>query len=302
MSRSSILFKAIDIICYPGQNYKRFPGLTVVKNISYGEHCYNKGDIYYDKKFEGKKYPVIMNIHGGGFSAGDKSCRKSLSGYYASKGFFVWNVNYRLGPKEVYPTQAIDAANALNKILEFKDEYNLDMDKIIVTGDSAGAYLATYLVALSANPELADKIGAPRIKVNLRALVSFCGVYDFEETLKHPIPLGMTKSIGQDFLGFKFNKDLSNYVEYPMLVEASPCNFVNEKWPSSFLIMSEKDVFCAGQGEALEAKLQELGVPVRTYKTQKVLDNHCFHLDLYRKQSKLCLAEVFKFLEEIVNE
>lgn len=299
MSRSVTLFKIIDVLCHPGQNYKKYKDITVEKDIPYGGDVRHKGDIYYSKKYQDEKYPVILHMHGGGFTAGDKKHRKSLSSYYADKGWFVYNINYRLGPVNVFPTPIQDAVSALNFLEELEGKYNLDLSRIIVTGDSAGAYLASYLVCLMTNDDLHVKLGIDNVKLPIAGLLSFCGPYDLPQCMKKPMPLGFTRDIGICLFGFKLTKNMDNYHEYKFINEASPINYVNERWCPSFLAMAGKDIFCAGQGEALADKIKSFNVPVFTFSSTKFSDNHCFHLEFYRKQSKLCFKEVEKFLELI---
>ena len=80
MTKSELLFKSIDYLLHIPQNYKRYKKNTVIKDIVYDENYpyIAKGDIYFDKEYEGQAYPVILNIHGGGYVAGDKRHRKSL--------------------------------------------------------------------------------------------------------------------------------------------------------------------------------------------------------------------------------
>ena len=49
--------------------------IEVIKNISYGNHKKQRMDIY--KQANAKRAPIIMNLHGGGWSSGDKN--ESLS-------------------------------------------------------------------------------------------------------------------------------------------------------------------------------------------------------------------------------
>lgn len=300
MTRSEILFKSVDYLLHLPQNYKRFPDITIEKDIVYDENYpyIAKGDIYYNKKYAEGKYPVILNIHGGGYVAGDKKHRKSLCSYFADKGWFVFNINYRLSPSNPFPLPNIDCINALNYLLELEEKYNLDLTKVIVTGDSAGAYLASYLVAVMTNEELQTTMNLPEIKVKIAGLLSFCGPYDFLLALESKIPFGLTLDIGKCFLGIDI-KSLANPDDYPYIKETSPINYVNKDWCPSFLAYAQKDIFCKGQGEALEKTLKELGVPVYSHSSKKLMDNHCYHLDMYKSISRECFVEVEKFLDII---
>ena len=56
-----------------------------------------KGDLYYRKDIvnDGKKHPLIIYFHGGGFIMGDKKRRVSICEFYANEGYFVYNVIFR---------------------------------------------------------------------------------------------------------------------------------------------------------------------------------------------------------------
>lgn len=307
MTRSEFLFVLIDILCNPLQNYRRYKGITMEKDVfvydeNYPEECV--GQIYYDPKLvgEGKPLlPVVINVHGGGFVKGDMRYRKSLSKRFASHGYFTININYRLSPKYQFPEALKDCAKALNYVEVLAKKYNIDVNKVCVTGDSAGAHYATQMVAMSANPELVEKIGAPEIKVKPAVLASFCGPYDLVKSISlTKLPFNMVWDIGRCYMdneSFKLKKDFSNIDGYPNLECASPINWVNDKWCPSFLAMSKKDIFCKGQGELLKEKLDACGVENETFSSEKFIDNHCFHLNFWTKISKECFRKAFAFID-----
>ncbi len=305
MNRSAVLFKAIDVFFYPFQNYKHYKGVESVKNLVYNEEFAEDctANIYFDPKFIAeKKLPIMLNIHGGGYVMGDKDCRTSLSSRYASLGYFVLDINYRLCPKFTFPAAVRDCVDAINYLEVLAEKYNIDLSKICITGDSAGAYYATMVTAISANPELGEKLGTKELKVKPSVLMSFCGPYDLIASLKTvKLPFNLLWDIGRCLLdndSFELKKDFSNIDEHPLLNYVSPIDFVNEKWCPAFLAMSEKDVFCKGQGELLAKKLDETGIKYDTFASKKLIDNHCFHMSFWLEISKECFAKALAFVEE----
>ncbi|MBO5776518.1 MAG: alpha/beta hydrolase [Clostridia bacterium] len=299
MNRAEFVFAAIDVLFHPTQNYIKKEGVKCIKDISYNDQypeC--KGDIYF-KEGAPEPMPVIINVHGGGFVKGDKKHRKSIAHLYADRGWFVWNINYRLSPKYAFPALPCDVVCALNFLKEIKNQYNLNLDKVVLTGDSAGAYAATYATAVAFNDELADKLEIPRAEIKPAGLVSFCGIYDLVSSLKLKIPFGMVRCIGEGYLHFKFNKDFSNKEEYKFFNEVSPSGYVNEKWCPTILAISKKDMFCKGQGEILYDNLLKAGVPVREKHSTKFIDNHCYHFNFWTKTSKDTMNAVYEFLDEL---
>ena len=311
MTRSEFIFVLIDKLFYVPQNYRRYKGIEVVnKGIVYDENYPDDccAEVYYDPKLIGEdkpKLPVILNVHGGGFVKGDMRYRKSLCKRYASHGYFVFNINYRLSPKYSFPSANIDCANAMNYLLVLAEKYNIDLNKVCVTGDSAGAHFATQIVAMYTNEKLRNAIGAPEIKVKPAVLLSFCGPYDLVQSISlTKLPFNIVWDIGRCYFdneNFSLKKDFSNMNEVENLECASPINWVNDKWCPSFLVMSGKDIFCKGQGELLKQKLDECGVENETVASTKFIDNHCFHLNFWTKISKDCFKKAFEFLDKVLN-
>jgi acetyl esterase/lipase len=231
--------------------------------------------------------------------AGDKKHRRSISSYFADKGWFVFNINYRLSPYYAFPSPNIDCMKALNYLKQMEEKYNLDLDKVVVTGDSAGAYFAAYLVAASNNQKLRNTLEIPDPEVKIAGFMGFCGPYDIALSLESKLPFGLTRDIAGCFLGFEIKSDFSNLKEFPYYDQLSPINFVDKNWRPSFIAYAEKDIFCKGQGEYLKQQLEKLNIPVFSHNSMKLMDNHCYHLDMFKAISKDCLIEAVKFLDFI---
>ena len=73
MHQSRAVFKLSDVFNHPLRNYRRFPGVYVIRNIMYDTRfgdSKNMLDIYLSPEKKKGKYPVIFNVHGGGFVGG----------------------------------------------------------------------------------------------------------------------------------------------------------------------------------------------------------------------------------------
>lgn len=305
MDRSQLLFALVDFFCEPFQNYKRYKGVARERDILFSDADpkYCKTDFYYKKNLVGtKKLPILVNVHGGGFVKGGKSHRKSLCSRYASEGWFVVNTDYRLAPDYAYPAALEDLSALLNRLPEWAEKYSLDLNKIVLTGDSAGAYYSSHLAAAMTNETLKEGLGLPDVSVGISAVMSFSGAYNIEKAIDQKLPFGMTRVIGSDLLGMKLKKDFSNLSEYPLLNYLNTTDYVTEAFPKTFLTYAKQDFFVSGQGETFAAKLKECGVPVTVDSTTKFFDNHCYHLTFFTKASKRCMKKVSEFLKEIADE
>lgn len=302
MTISQIAFKLVDILMYNMQNGVKFQNIECIKDIEYrpdGGRT-NSGDIYFDKNLAaaGKKFPVILNIHGGGFVMGDKDYRWSLCEYYAHNGYFVYDINYRMPPDVVFPEICNDCVDALNYIEELAKDFNIDLDKIIITGDSSGGYLASYLACIAYNEDLRKAIGGHEIKMKIAALAPFCGIYNVKTLLDVWMPFNLIQDTASMLLGMKIKHDKSNFNDFEYIDYLSPYDHVNENWCPVFIAWTDSDIVCIKQGENMANKIQQTCKTVKTYRCKGLLNNHCYHLNYKTKEAKRCLAAFIRFLKE----
>ncbi|MBQ6020904.1 MAG: alpha/beta hydrolase [Clostridia bacterium] len=302
MNRSQFAFKLIDVFFYPLQNGVHFENIKEIRDVDYvpGGGTSRSGNIYFDKTLaaKGRKFPVIAYIHGGGFLMGDKNYRKSVCEYYAHNGYFVWDVNYRMPPEIVFPEILYDCVDGLNYLNELAKEYDIDLDKVVVTGDSSGGYLATYATAIACDDELRESLGSPEVKVKIAALAPFCGIYDVNVLLKQHMPLDMIQQVTGMLIGMHVDHDKKNIVESPWFNFLSPGAFINDKWPPAYIVWSEKDLLCAGQGPHMAELLKAHCPVVETDSAPELWNNHCYHLLWRTSAARKCMTKFLRFLKE----
>ena len=294
MSFAKTVFIAIDHLFNRPQNRTKILRETRhVKcdaDIAYGEEPECKLDLYYVPKEDGK-YPVIFEIHGGGFVAGDKKYRRALSRWYAANtGAMVVNVNYGLAPEVKFPTPMQQLVKAVNWVKDNADKYNFDLTKFVATGDSAGGYYAAMLCVIQDSDVLQEQYGKMNAKFTGCALN--CGICDLETALKTKILFNLTGKIWKDYTGEKM-KDMQNYKYLNYL---SPSHYITDKFPTAFFVYAKKDFFCGGQGEALKEQLDSLGVYNESYGSTKFMDNHTFPIIWNTKAAKESNAMLLSFL------
>ncbi len=303
MNRAELVFKAVDIICYRNQNKMRFPNITAVKNIAYDTHHMAKGDLYYRNDIinDGKKHPIVLYYHGGGFIMGDKNYRVGISEYYADKGYFVFCVNYRMPPEVVFPEYAYDCVNAANYIIKLAEKYNIDIDNIVVTGDSSGGYTAAYLEALSSNPDLSEKIGCPQLQVDFKGTMLMCGIYDLGVLLNGTKLFGVIPETAKMIVGdFPLKDDMSNFTDFPYAQYMSPMQYVNDNWCSTFICWADDDIVCQNQGVPMAEKIKEFAPYFDSFNVGGFLNNHCFHLEFsHNKIAMDCMDKSADFLAKL---
>ncbi len=104
-----------------------------------------------------KQLPILLFIHGGGFTAGslethDRPLRKLAN----QSGFLIIAVDYRLAPEYPFPAAINDCYSALQWVENNAEQINVDRQKIVVGGDSAGGNLATVTALMNRDKGATD--------------------------------------------------------------------------------------------------------------------------------------------------
>lgn len=107
-------------------------------------------DVYYPEGAK-EKLPVIIDIHGGGWMAGSKEINKNYCISLASRGYCVFNLNYRLAGEYRFKDQIEDIFAAFEWISGAAKNYPADTDDCFLTGDSAGGHYAFCVAAISSS-------------------------------------------------------------------------------------------------------------------------------------------------------
>lgn len=90
--------------------------------------------------------PLILFVHGGGWSIGDKRSGAGVkAAHYTAQGWAFASVNYRLVPTATVEQQAADIASAIAFARAHAAEQGLDPERIVLMGHSAGAHLAALI-------------------------------------------------------------------------------------------------------------------------------------------------------------
>lgn len=126
--------------------------------------------------------PVILQIHGGGWTIGDKRQQgQPLLNHMAAEGWIGVNANYRLSPAATFPDHLVDCKRAIAWIRAHIADYGGDPETICVTGGSAGGHLAAMVALTAGRPEYQP--GFEAIDTSVKAAVPVYGAYDLTNRL-----------------------------------------------------------------------------------------------------------------------
>ncbi|MCS7032436.1 MAG: alpha/beta hydrolase, partial [Phycisphaerae bacterium] len=163
------------------------PGTRLLEDLSYVPegHPRQKLDLYLPPKPE-TPLPVVVWIHGGGWSSGSKDNPPAVR--LTSQGYAVASINYRLTDSATFPAQIHDAKAAIRWLRAHADHYGLDPARIGVWGASAGGQLALLLGVGADVPELEGTLGEHRDQSSrVACVVDYFGTVEFRKPKEFPL-------------------------------------------------------------------------------------------------------------------
>jgi acetyl esterase/lipase len=127
-------------------------------DVSYGPHERNVLD-FWKASGEGPR-PLLVYIHGGGWTSGDKKQDTAKYQPFLDKGISCAAINYRLSGIAPLPAPVHDAARAIQFLRTKAKEWNIDTAHIALTGGSAGACTSMWLLLHDdlADPKATDPV------------------------------------------------------------------------------------------------------------------------------------------------
>lgn len=214
--------------------------LNVVYTVANGWE--GKMDLYLPPKENGPS-PVVINIHGGGWNKGSKESQTGFNSFF-KRGYAVANIAYRLSQQATAPAAVEDTRCALIYLIKNAKSLNIDVNKIVIMGGSAGGHLA-LMGGLLGNDTRFDT-NCPGVKnVKVAAIINKYGVTQ--------VPVWKSKSATM-WLG-----DKAGDAEFAKSV--SPLTYVGKNNPPVFIVHGDADPIVPYQQSVdLHKKLNEMGV------------------------------------------
>ncbi|MEK5389960.1 alpha/beta hydrolase [Margalitia sp. FSL K6-0131] len=234
--------------------------IIIQKNIVYGEteREYLTADIYKPSNSD-DELPILVLIHGGAFQSGSKEMYKEWGRNLAEEGYFVMAINYRLSTLTYssYPGALEDIGQALNWLVAKSNQWSLDVERIGLIGDSAGAYLAAL-----------TSLKYKAFSYNICSVIGVYGIYDLVDECLNPIN-DREENIYEKFLGISFEGNEKAFKT------ASPVHYIKEAianptFDTEFLIIwGEKDkVVRPEQSKSFIEKLRKEGIVVESIRIE----------------------------------
>jgi len=208
----------------------------VTKDVPYGADKEQVLDLYLSssaQKLKNKNYTIVF-LHGGGYYLSDKAREERYIQPYLKKGFNVVNMNYRI--KRGIPIATEDLTYALNFLKAHNAAYHLNLDRVIVSGFSAGAHIAS-LVAVTANdPAYSPKLASG---ISIAGVVNFSGPVgglDVVEKVFMGNEVPVMKAIGVALF-----PETTDYAPKEYIQKYEPITYFDKTDPPFFIWQGGKD-------------------------------------------------------------
>ena len=220
-----------------------------IYNESYGKDALQRFDIHYPISVSGRPSEVLILLHGGAWSGGDKSyLAPTVDALQKSKkNLTIVNINYRLtsSPGIRLEQQLSDIELLINHLRQNAAQYNITDGKFVIGGVSAGGHLALDYAYL---------------KNSNHAIKSVVGIVTPTDLTSEDLREGGLEKPIQQLLGKTFDDAPDEYRN------ASPIYNLKSDVPPTILFCGGKDLVVPQiQGELLKVKLNLLGVKNRYY-------------------------------------
>lgn len=230
------------------------PGVRVERDIAYSEYG-RRGhlDVYAPDVEDLSGAPVLLQVHGGGWTIGQKEQQgQPLMYRMAAKGWVCVAINYRLSPRNPWPAHILDVKRAIAWVKEHVADYGGDPSYVAITGGSAGGHLAALAALTPHDPELQP--GFEDADTSVQAAVPFYGVYDLAGASELASAVGMRDAfLAPRIFAARFTDDATPFEQ------ASPLLRITDQAPDFFVLHGRHDTLVdVGQARAFVRRLREV--------------------------------------------
>jgi acetyl esterase/lipase len=228
-----------------GNHYLIFPDIT----YGVANSAVLKLDVW-QRKDATSSVPTLIYFHGGGWIFGDRTGATPLLLPYLQMGWNVINVEYRMASTSVAPAAVEDTRCALRWAVRNAKQYNIDTNRIVLTGHSAGGHLALITGMLPEDTGLDNACpGTEPMKV--AAIINWYGIADVEDLLH-----------GENYRNYAVMWMGSQTDAAAIAKRVSPLTYVRPGLPPILTIHGDADpVVPYDHARRLHAALTKAGVP-----------------------------------------
>lgn len=202
-------------------------------------------DAFYPTDNKQPQTAIIM-LHGGGWRSGNRTQHYPLLQKLASLGYTCFAPEYRLSTEALFPAAVYDVKAAIRWVRANAKQFNIDTNKIVIAGFSAGGELAAFMATTGNMPLFEGFGGNAGVSSKVNALIDIDGILSFV----HPESGegNDEKKLSASTLWFGYSKKGN----LPLLTIASPLTHVNGNTPATLFINSSVERMHAGRNDFIK--------------------------------------------------
>ncbi len=198
-------------------------------------------DAFFIENNPKKLKTAILIIHGGGWRTGNRSQHHPMARHLAAKGYVCFTPEYRLSTEALYPAAIFDLKDAIKWVKKHAASYQIDSNKVVVLGFSAGGELAAFLGVTANNPNFEETADSTSTKVS--AVVDIDGIVSFVHPESGEGDDSKQTSAATHWFGFS-KKDNPT-----LWTEASSLTYVGKNSPPILFLNSSVERMHAGRDD-----------------------------------------------------
>lgn len=183
--------------------------------------------------------PVIIYIHGGGLLRGDKTRHIGPMLQGLRYGYGVACINYRLCDEAPFPAMMHDVTNGIKYLKKNALMYGIDPDKLILWGETHGAYLAC-LTGVYGKTGVYDDPNTPYpgFTSEVNGVIDYWSFTDFESAYRRSLQERMRDGfVLEEKIFWKSGKELEDEIrKYPSILDG-----ITGTEPPFYILHSELD-------------------------------------------------------------
>lgn len=170
-------------------------GLVLLADLAYesADGTPLAADVYRPVEATADPLPVAVFVHGGGLFVGSRKTNRVYAELSAKCGYVVFVPEYRYIDEADGPHIISDVCVGLAYLKDHAAEFGGDMARLLIAGESAGAFLALYATALTGSLLLRQAFGIEVLELSVRGLACFGGMF---------------YTAGNDPIGLLYRRDL----------------------------------------------------------------------------------------------
>ncbi len=206
-------------------------GYTAQLNVVYTTVKDWEGKVdFYLPANTGKQTAIVINIHGGGWNHGVKESQTGFSTFF-KQGYAIANMEYRLTGQATAPAAVEDTRCALIFIIKNAKALNVDVNKIIIMGGSAGGHLALMAGLLGNNNLFDSNCKGTENNIKVAAIIDKYGIADVWDWAYGP---NVTSKSAVRWLGDKAKDEA-------FAKSVSPMHYITKDSPPIFIVHGDAD-------------------------------------------------------------